>query len=274
MPGKKRIKPVFDLTNHRYGHLLVLSFDGFKSKKEGKREPFWLTKCNCGKFKSIRQSCLRQGVTKSCGCLLNNFRKNKLPAITTKRNSLPPGIAMFNNLYSNYKYRAENVLGIPFELTTDEFKELTSQNCFYCGCSPLLKFKKKKNHNGFYPYNGVDRIINELGYIGENVVTCCEICNKAKRDMGFDDFVKWIKRISDYALSINFNFESKDEGNPCKIISILEILGFNEDFTIGNALKCITRSRNQTSDKEIEDLKKAVWYLNRKIEQLQKDQNA
>lgn len=48
------------------------------------------------------------------------------------------------------------------------------------------------------------------------------------------------------------------------------------DFCVGNAIKYLWRSGlkkdadKSNSEKEIEDLKKAIWYINRKIENLQK----
>lgn len=48
------------------------------------------------------------------------------------------------------------------------------------------------------------------------------------------------------------------------------------DFCIGNAIKYLWRSglkqdaNNPNSEKEIEDLEKAVWYINRKISNLKK----
>ena len=40
------------------------------------------------------------------------------------------------------------------------------------------------------------------------------------------------------------------------------------NFCLGNAIKYIMRS--ELKGKQIEDLKKAVWYLNREIERLEK----
>lgn len=48
------------------------------------------------------------------------------------------------------------------------------------------------------------------------------------------------------------------------------------DFCVGNAIKYLWRAGLKKSkgksakNKEIEDLKKAAWYINRKIEQLEK----
>ena len=43
------------------------------------------------------------------------------------------------------------------------------------------------------------------------------------------------------------------------------------DFCLGNAVKYISRAGKKNPDKEIEDLKKAVWYLEHKIELLERE---
>lgn len=40
------------------------------------------------------------------------------------------------------------------------------------------------------------------------------------------------------------------------------------DFCLGNAVKYISRAGKKDPDKEIEDLQKAVWYIQRRIDQL------
>ncbi len=39
-------------------------------------------------------------------------------------------------------------------------------------------------------------------------------------------------------------------------------------FSLGNAVKYISRAGKKSPDKEIEDLEKAAWYINRRIQQL------
>ena len=81
-------------------------------------------------------------------------------------------------------------------LTREEFREITSRDCFFCGIKPLQIFSKGKKHrNGHYLHNGIDRINSSKGYINGNVLPCCEICNKAKRDLSLDEFLNWINRI-------------------------------------------------------------------------------
>jgi len=55
----------------------------------------------------------------------------------------------------------------------------------------------------------------------------------------------------------------------------IEVIDFiedkNLDFHTGNAVKYIARAGKKDPSKEIEDLQKAIWYLNRKIERLQNE---
>ena len=54
----------------------------------------------------------------------------------------------------------------------------------------------------------------------------------------------------------------------------IEVIDFIEDkklgFHRGNAVKYIARAGKKNPDKEIEDLQKAVWDLNREIERLKR----
>lgn len=53
----------------------------------------------------------------------------------------------------------------------------------------------------------------------------------------------------------------------------IEVIDFIEDkklgYHLGNVVKYVSRAGKKCPDKEIEDLKKARWYLNRYIEKLE-----
>jgi len=42
------------------------------------------------------------------------------------------------------------------------------------------------------------------------------------------------------------------------------------NFQLGNIVKYISRAVKKETDKELQDLKKAAWYLQRRIENLEK----
>lgn len=55
-----------------------------------------------------------------------------------------------------------------------------------------------------------------------------------------------------------------------EVIDAIEAWGFGEGFNRGNAIKYIARAGHK--DSEIEDLKKAAWYIQREIERLEKEE--
>lgn len=174
---------LINLINKRFGSLLVLE------RNKGK----WYCKCDCGMYTWASGAHLRAGNRTSCGC-----KKVK-----------PKGEAAFNDLYGRYRYRATRVLNVPFELQKTEFKAIIEKPCLYCGALPEKEMKtrgvrrgKRKQYNGSFLFNGLDRVDNDLGYTSGNVVSCCEICNKAKRDLSDKDFKLWIQRLVNHQSSL------------------------------------------------------------------------
>jgi hypothetical protein len=55
----------------------------------------------------------------------------------------------------------------------------------------------------------------------------------------------------------------------------IEVIDFIEDQKLnyhrGNAVKYIARAGKKDPDKEVEDLKKGLWYLTREIQRLESD---
>jgi hypothetical protein len=58
------------------------------------------------------------------------------------------------------------------------------------------------------------------------------------------------------------------ESNPYEAIKVIE--AWDLDFCLGNAVKYISRAGKKDASKELEDLNKAIWYLKRRAEQIQK----
>lgn len=58
------------------------------------------------------------------------------------------------------------------------------------------------------------------------------------------------------------------EDNPYEAIKVIE--AWKLDFCLGNTVKYISRAGKKSDNDELTDLKKAQWYLNRRIQQLEK----
>jgi hypothetical protein len=68
--------------------------------------------------------------------------------------------------------------------------------------------------------------------------------------------------------SVNHPTHYGGEDNTYEAIKVIEAWGL--DFCLGNVVKYISRAGKKDPSKELEDLKKSVWYLNRRIQQIQK----
>lgn len=147
----------------------------------------YLGKCVCGNIKEYDIGNLKRRLEVKndlkCGC--NNYKK-------------PFGESMFNNLILRYINSAKKKK-LEFTINKEIFKELIKQNCFYCGTEPKSILKHPRS-NGDCIYNGLDRVDNNLGYIINNVVTCCETCNKAKLKQSQKEFYNWIRKVYNYNL--------------------------------------------------------------------------
>ena len=173
-----------DEIGNRYGKLLVLKRAGMD--KRGKAA--WECRCDCGALTIRTGSAMRKGrfPTRTCGC-------GKGPGHSK---TLPMGAAAFNRLYAMYQQRCPK-RNIAFDLDVDEFREITSSNCAYCGAPPSQTITGSR-HRGNYKYNGIDRVDNEVGYVYGNMVACCWQCNKSKADMNVQDFISWIRRAASH----------------------------------------------------------------------------
>jgi len=170
-----------NLVGERFGRLLVIA--PTESKHNRSR---WICQCDCGESCVATGKTLREGKKKSCGCIKREWNKQNQP-ILAKFNTLPDGVASCNLLYAVYRWQAAR-RNYPFELSKEDFRSLTSQNCFYCGKIPL------QVHHGAscktpYTYNGIDRQDNSLGYTLKNAVPCCRSCNLSKGKRTVEQFV-------------------------------------------------------------------------------------
>jgi hypothetical protein len=172
-------------------YLTVIGF-GSKINRSGSRVTTTLFKCVCGnELESPISNVMASGI-KSCGCQIS-----RLCSLATKKRWAPfrlhqvPGDRALGIVFSEYRGRAK-YLKLDFGLTFQEFKELSSKPCFYCGHSP---FRVKIVGDDHCLHNGVDRVDNSLGYVNRNLVPCCSICNYAKQTMTQAEFFSWIKRV-------------------------------------------------------------------------------
>lgn len=169
-------QPRIDLTGKIINCWEVIDF----CEKRGEKQAYyWNVKCvNCG---IIVQKNVRD-INKAYRC-----RHCKL---------MPQGQSGFNELFCLYNRNAK-IKKRKFDLTEEQFKILTSSNCYYCNAKPSLVIGTKKNITtwGYYISNGIDRKDNSIGYIENNCVPCCAQCNRGKSDRGLIEFENYLINI-------------------------------------------------------------------------------
>ena len=106
------------------------------------------------------------------------------------------------------------------------------------------------------------------------IVSYTDICNSIKHQMDYNKDDSCQDEQDEQHDSVNHpNYYA--DGN-------IEVIDYIEDknlgYHLGTAIKYISRAGKKREqgmtdkEKEIQDLQKAVWFINRKIEQLQKDE--
>jgi len=141
--------------------------------------------CDCGKSVIVDGAKLKNNHTRSCGCIRKETSRPKL------RKGY--GESSLNRLIDSYKRNAKRKK-ITFILSRDDMISLFKGSCFYCGCEPS-SIISGKNYYGECIYNGIDRLDNGVGYIVENVVSCCKECNYKKGSQGHTFFLQWVERV-------------------------------------------------------------------------------
>lgn len=179
--GGYRDKDVNIQIGKKYGRLLILSYAGINKFKNR----MYNCICDCGKEITVRLTSMKSGHSTSCGCYIAECTKERFIK--------PEGEASFNALYGSYRKSAKN-RNHEFTLSKDEFREITLQDCFYCGVAPS-QFRNHSYVNGFYIHNGIDRVDNNIGYDKENCVACCEWCNRMKLNYSLSEFEEQIEKV-------------------------------------------------------------------------------
>jgi 5-methylcytosine-specific restriction endonuclease McrA len=161
-----------DLTGKVFDRLTVLGKHDASS---------WVCECSCGSRRNIKRHQLTAGKAKSCGC-------------KKRESQFPLGQPEANAVYSNYLRNAET-RSLSFDIPSDVFFDLIVRQCHYCGAPPSNVMKGRNRSSVDFVYSGLDRLDGSKGYLIENVVPCCFVCNRAKSDLTEDAFLEWISNL-------------------------------------------------------------------------------
>jgi len=145
-----------DLTGQKFGRLTVIEYVG----RDRQRFALWKCKCDCGKFTVTRGSSLRNGSSKSCGCLR---LENALKACTT--HGLSGGrknISRIYRIWRNMKSRCYNP-------NTPKYKNHGGRGIIVCAeWHKFEPFYRWAMANGYADNLTLERIDNDGNYEPSN----------------------------------------------------------------------------------------------------------
>lgn len=122
---------------------------------------------------------------------------------------------------------------------------------------------------------------NHPAIVDGKLVSCkgldCNVCNLHKYHAGCNgcnqEFLFWLYSEADPEKEENkndpVNHPSHYTDGKIEVIDYIEDKGLG--FCLENAVKYISRAGKKDQSKEVEDLQKAAWYIQRKIEQISKE---
>lgn len=84
------------------------------------------------------------------------------------------------NLFRIYKHNA-SIRNLAWDLSFEQFMTFWQKPCFYCGIAVETA--------------GLDRVDNSKGYLLDNIVPCCKVCNYMKVDFSQAQFLEKCRQI-------------------------------------------------------------------------------
>lgn len=122
-----------DLTNKKFNNLTVL----YEDSKIGKNTA-WKCKCDCGNYITVRGYDLKNGHTKSCGCLRKKNSKETIKEKNKKyiKENYVEGTSI-SQLQANFKNNTSGCKGVTWDKQNQKWKA-------------YIYFQKKRIHLGNY----------------------------------------------------------------------------------------------------------------------------
>lgn len=209
----------------RFGRLTIICLDHIKTQQQkkiiNKKEylskrnyEFYKCKCDCGKEKIVSKQCLLNGDTKSCGCLNDELRKQRLidrwkESFRTKKfgtNILNLLNAMKRRCYNKNTINYNRYGGKGVTICDEWLDKENGANNFYNWAI----------NNSYSPNKQIDRIDFKKGYEPNNcrfVDIITQARNKSNNHLVTYNnkthcITEWVEKINEYDSNLGINNEN------------------------------------------------------------------
>lgn len=168
-----------DLTGQKFGRLTVLYKDSDRYSPKGRKLIFWKCQCDCGKITSTRGENLKNGSSKSCGCLANELTKARNKQRIKENRYEKKGNYMIG--YTNS--------GVPFYFDLDDYQQV-KQYCWSQNSQGYIHAKEREAGRSIKLHRLVMGVNNPkiyLDHINRNKQDCrkdnLRICTNAQNQI-------------------------------------------------------------------------------------------
>lgn len=167
MPNKPR-----DITGEKFRNLTAIrNLD----KRDHLKAKLWLFKCDCGRECEKAYWSVLAGKIVCCNTPDCQYTKKKLKGSEA---------ALYERFRNSYK---------DGNITFEQFKKLSQQNCHWCGQWRPNRSVARNGHE--VVFHGLDRIDNNRPHDYDNVRPCCWVCNDRRSNDSEEEFIKWIREV-------------------------------------------------------------------------------
>jgi hypothetical protein len=171
----------------------ISHYEAVKDEKEEVPKTQQTKPCTtCCRECDIKDFIGQNGITKTCKqCRDSNKRQDK------KRDKEHRAeLAKIKEKTANIKYvrcvKDARCRNIDLTLSFEQYSGIIQNPCFYCGEKSEIEISENEDRQY---NNGIDRKNNAIGYVFDNCVSCCKMCNYMKHSLSVDVFIHRIKHI-------------------------------------------------------------------------------
>ena len=137
---------------------------------------------------------------------------------------------------------------------------------FFAGIAKDIVSGKIHGYSGKTVQDVINKKIDEFNNLSEETAS---VYTEEERNKVKEATKKVFKKHSEAFSKLSKRIDHPPHYGGDKTYEVIKVLeAWNLDFHLGNVLKYICRAGIKNKETEIEDLEKAMWYLQRKIDKL------
>jgi len=182
-----------DLTGQTFNRLTALKIVG--RNKQGRL--VWQCRCSCGNITEVSANHLKNGHTKSCGCLKLEVNTKQITDFNKKKGLFIKEEHTEEEIEEHEKYIKSRYNDFKWVKLSKELRK--NAKCFICGSSKKLQAHHKNDYRK-YP---------EQRYDKNNIVILCNSCHNKYHGKHKATEEEWEAYIKEECINVRYNIQRR-----------------------------------------------------------------